>query len=53
MAISGLKCEEVALGNVAAYFVVNRLSPARPKALQRGGSHPTFTCSNLTKHQTN
>jgi hypothetical protein len=42
MATIGIKCDEVALGNVAAYLV-NRPSPARPKALQRGGGHPTST----------
>jgi hypothetical protein len=41
MAISGNKCEEVVLGNVAAVFVVKGSPPARPKALQRGGDHPT------------
>ncbi|MDB5493665.1 MAG: hypothetical protein JWP86_1002 [Phenylobacterium sp.] len=51
MAILGIKCEEIALGNVAA-FVVNRSPSARSKALQRGGDHPTFTCSDSTKRQT-
>jgi hypothetical protein len=51
MAISSVKCEEVALGNVAAYLV-NRPSPARPKALQRGGGHPTSTASDSLERQT-
>jgi hypothetical protein len=49
MAILRLKCEEVALGNVAAVFVVNRAPARSVKTLQSGGSHPTSTCSNLTK----
>jgi hypothetical protein len=52
MAILGAQCEEIATGNVAAYFVVNRPSPARPKALQRGGGHPTFHLSDSLEHQT-
>jgi hypothetical protein len=51
MAISGIKCEEIALGNVAAY-PVKEPPPARPKALQRGGGDPTSTCSELTERQT-
>jgi hypothetical protein len=50
MAILGVKCDEIALGNVAAAFVES--PPARPQALQRGGDHPTFTCSDSTKRQT-
>jgi hypothetical protein len=50
MAILGIKCEKNALGNVAADFVGS--PPARPKALQRGGDHPTFTNSDSTKRQT-
>ena len=49
MAFSRVKCEESALGNVAAYFVVNSAPARSAKALQSGGSHPTSTCSNLTK----
>lgn len=41
MATDGMTCDEVALGNVAAAFVVNRSPPARRKALQCGGDHPT------------
>ena len=52
MAISGIKCDEVASGNVAADFVVNRPSPARPKALQRGGGHPTSITSDSLERQT-
>jgi hypothetical protein len=51
MAIFGVKCEEIATGNVAAYLV-NRPSPARPKALQRGGGHPTSTLSDSLERQT-
>jgi hypothetical protein len=49
MAASSVKCEEVALGNVAAVFVVIRAPARSAKALQSGGSHPTSTCSELTK----
>ena len=51
MAIPSIKCEEVALGNVAAYFVVNRAPARSAQALQSGGSHPTSICSKLTKRQ--
>jgi hypothetical protein len=49
MAISISKCEEMALGNVAAVFVVNSASARSVQTLQSGGGHPTSTCSNLTK----
>jgi hypothetical protein len=49
MAFSRVKCEESALGNVAAVFVVNRTSARSVQTLQSGGGHPTSTCSNLTK----
>ena len=48
MATVGLKCDQVVLGNVAAY-VVKRLSARSVKALQSGGEHPTFICSKLTE----
>jgi hypothetical protein len=51
MATGDIKCDQVVLGNVAAVFVVKKLPPARPQALQSGGSHPTSTCSKLTKRQ--
>jgi hypothetical protein len=52
MAISRIKCEKMALGNVAAVFVVNRSPPARLQALQRGGDHPTSIPSDIAKRQT-
>jgi hypothetical protein len=52
MATAVIKCDEVALGNVAAVFVVNRLPPARPPALQSGGSHPTSTINEIEKRLT-
>jgi hypothetical protein len=52
MAICGFQCEEIATGNVAAYHVVNRPSPARPQALQRGGGHPTSTINDSLERQT-
>jgi hypothetical protein len=53
MAASSGKCEEVALGNVAAVFVVKaEPPPARSKALQRGGGDPTSTCSDFAKRLT-
>jgi hypothetical protein len=51
MAIASIECEEIATGNVAAYLV-NRPSPARPKALQRGGGHPTSITSDSLERQT-
>jgi len=51
MATGVLKCDQLALGNVAAVFVV-RPSPARSKALQRGEGHPTFTISDSLERQT-
>jgi hypothetical protein len=52
MATGVLKCERVASGNVAAVFVVKRSPPARPKALQRGGDHPTSISSDIFERQT-
>ena len=51
MATGVFSCDLVALGNVAADFVVKQLPPARSKALQRGGSHPTFIFSIIEKRQ--
>jgi hypothetical protein len=52
MATFGIECEKVALGNVAAVFVVKAPPPARPQALQRGGGHPTSTTSDSLERQT-
>jgi hypothetical protein len=49
MATGVLKCDLVALGNVAAVFVVKSLSARSVKALQSGGEHPTSICSKLTE----
>jgi len=51
MATVGVKCDQVVTGNVAAYLV-NRPPPARSKALQRGGGHPTSTISDSLERQT-
>ena len=52
MATGDIKCDLVALGNVAAVFVVKRSPPARPQALQCGGGHPTSTLSDNLERQT-
>ena len=52
MAISSVKCEEVALGNVAAYSVVNSASARSVQALQCGGGHPTSKTSDSLERQT-
>jgi len=52
MATGVIKCDEVALGNVAAVFVVNRASARSAQALQRGGGHPTSIPSDNLKRQT-
>jgi hypothetical protein len=62
MATTVIKCDEVALGNVAAYFVAfdavsdgSKMTgaPVRSaQALQRGGGHPTSILSDIAKRQT-
>jgi hypothetical protein len=51
MATSGHKCEEVALGNVAAYLVKSP-RPLGCETLQRGGGDPTSTSSDIAERQT-